>query len=121
MANATTVMSDGSTEHIGAERHPVRNLLWLLGLGALLGLIWYFNGRGETANPAAAAELAQFRTAMFNTCKDERFAGPASPELVARYAKNDVLRTTVVEQFHLLQSGRAECATVLKVLNSAGY
>lgn len=108
-------------QHIGREHHVRRNVL--LSLAAIVGLlgigVFYWQAGKEGA--AAAVELSQFRKLMYNRCGDEQFAGMLDPKLAGLYADSSRMRSAVMKQSHLLQSGETSCGDVAKALRSADY
>jgi hypothetical protein len=118
---AVPTYDDLQVEHIGPRPHTMRNVLVSLGVLLMFAMIWFFYWRGETRVAPETTELSQIRAAIWNACQDERFKGPAGPEVLRAYAERSQLRTAVIEQYHALQRGQANCASVLTALRSVGY
>lgn len=112
---------DDPSGHIGPAPHAIRNLFIggsLLVMVAILGVSYWSDGRADNA---AAAELSQFRQAMFNRCGGEQFSGAADPKFADLYADSSRIREVVVKQFHQLQRANADCTDVTKALRSVDY
>jgi hypothetical protein len=121
MAAPNVNKNDAPSEHIGPAPHAIRNLLIagsLMAMVAVLGVSYWNDGRAETA---AAAELSQFRQAMFNRCGGEQFSGAADPKFEDLYADSSRIREVVVKQFHQLQRPNTDCTEVTKALRSVDY
>ena len=121
MATAPMTSADAPVAHIGAKPHPLRNVLLGVGLLCAAGLMWMFYGRVAGPEHPAIAELDHFREAMHSRCSDARFAGPTEPTLARLYADSSPLRTTVIERYHALQRGQANCEQVVTSIKSVGY
>lgn len=115
----------GEISRIGPPRHTLRNVFVGLAAAIMTALLLVFYWPSSTASSAidsgVAAELGQFREAMYNRCGGREFMGAASPRLVEIYAANPDMRSAVVSQFHMLQRDHTRCDDVMSALRTAGY
>lgn len=119
MAKEDVPAQEAPVEHIGPRQHIIRSIALAIGIGIIVAALALATFRQEPE--PAAAELSQFRAAMFNQCKDAAFRGPADPELIRRYNESAALRQTVVAQYHRLQRHQGTCQEIVAALRAAGY
>ncbi|MCS6912975.1 MAG: hypothetical protein RMK29_21460 [Myxococcales bacterium] len=119
MANKDVSAPEAPVEHIGPRRHIVRTIALTLGIGVLIAALGLAMFRQEPE--PAAAELSQFRAAMFNQCKHDAFRGPPDATLIRKYNESAELRQAVVAQYHRLQRNQGSCQEIIATLRAAGY
>ena len=121
MSSIEQVTDNTPVQHIGRAHHVIRNTLLSLAVAVGLGGIVVFYWQASKSNAAAAVELTEFRQMMYNRCGDVQFAGTLDPKLAGLYADSSRMRSAVVKQSRLLQSGGTSCGDVEKALRSADY
>lgn len=122
---AQNAFAMGELTRIGPPRHTLRNMFVGFAAAIMTALLLFFYWPSSTASSAidsgVAAELGGFRQAMYNRCGGAEFIGPAPTPLLELYAADNMLRSEVVNQFHLLQRDHTKCADVRAALRTAGY
>jgi hypothetical protein len=110
----------GSRVKIGAEKHPMRNAMWIggavLGLGAVLA---FYKMSGSDDGPKLKA-LDDFRAAYAQKCDSAEFRAPVDAYLRKEFLNSDQLQATVKKQTEALAAG-ASCADVDVALKAVSY